>query len=193
MSKPSTELANRWAAVQLVAAGAQLSRAGLILPGEGNLSLRLDEDTCLITPAGADKGCLAATDPVVLSLDDEPIPDAASTEARLHRAVYLGQPEVTAIVHAHPPQVQALAGWERVPDCGLLLEGLEMLGRIAWVGPLPPRSVALAEAVAGAMVDAPACVMYRHGAVTVGSSLRQAMLRILLMERLAALTVTGDS
>jgi len=181
----------RAAALELIAAGARLAEAGLILPGEGNLSTRLDAESCLITPAGADKGRLRAVDflALALRLDGSPVPTGASSEAGVHIAIYRRHAEVGAVLHAHPPRVQALAGRGLPPECGLLVEGTELLGTAAWVEPCPPGSRALEEAVVAALEQAPACVLARHGALVVGRTVREALLRLLLLERLAELTL----
>jgi L-fuculose-phosphate aldolase len=170
----------------LVAAGARLAAAGLILPGEGNLSVRLDAGTLLLTPAGADKGRLRAIDVVRLPVGEAP-PTKVSTEVRLHQAVYAARPEVGAVVHAHPPHLLALSLRGERPDWKMLLETQALLGPVAAVGPHAPGSEELAAGVATGLASAGACVLERHGAVTVGGTLDEAMLRMLLLERVAAL------
>ena len=54
------------AAEALVRAGRRLGSRGLIAAGEGNLSVRLDADRLLITPAGRRKDELTADDLVVV-------------------------------------------------------------------------------------------------------------------------------
>lgn len=179
--------------LELIAAGAVLAEAGLILSGEGNLSARLDGAAFLVTPRGRDKGRLEPADLVVVGVGPEVAPAEASTESRIHAAIYRRRPEVRAVAHAHPPAVQALSHRGRVPDCGLLSEAGEMLGAVAWVPPLRPGSVELAEASADALARCPACVLAEHGAVTVGSTVEQAVRRMLLLERLAALTGEAEA
>ncbi len=178
----------RRARLDLVAAGARLAGAGLILPGEGNLSVRLD-DELLLTPRGADKGRLRPVDLVAVAWPGGVLPPEASTEAELHLEVYRRLPEVRAVVHAHPPRVLALAARGRMPRWDLLAEGREVLGGVGWVGVLPPGSHELAEGAAGVLGVMPACVLEAHGAVTTGRDLAEALFRMLLLERLADLTL----
>ena len=51
----------------------------------------------------------------------------ASSEADLHVMAYELYPQLGAVVHAHPPQVQVLSGADRVPDCSYLVEGEQLL------------------------------------------------------------------
>lgn len=175
--------------LELVAAGARLAAAGLLLPGEGNLSCRLAGGGLLITPAGVDKGRLRAVDLVAVAPGDVLEAQAVSMEAILHRELYRHDAAVMAVVHAHPRGVQALAGHGLTPDLALLLEAEPILGAVARVAPLPPGSSELATAVAAAMTGATACVLERHGAVTVAPTVDLALLRMLLLERLAWLTL----
>jgi len=187
----ATESHQRGLRLQLVSAGAALASSRVILSGEGNLSARLDADRCLITPAGLDKGRLNPRDMVVVPLDWTRVPHRASSESKLHISIYQRFSDVESVVHAHPPQVQALDGTDRVPDCRLLTEGQQLLGRVAWVQSLDPGSDALAYEVAAALQQAPACILDRHGAVTVGASVEEALRRMLLLERLAKLTAAA--
>jgi L-fuculose-phosphate aldolase len=175
--------------LELVAAGALLEQAGLILAGEGNLSARLGDTRFLITPRGRDKGRLEPGDLVVVPRWPAEVPPAASSEIQIHGAVYRLRAEAAAVVHAHPAAVQALSCAGRLPDCSLLSEGALLVGAVAWVPALPPGGAELAEATAHALAQAPACVLERHGAVTVGGTVDQAVWRMLLLERLAALTL----
>lgn len=182
--------AERALRLALVAAGARLSAAGLILPGEGNLSVRLDSERCLVTPAGCDKGRLRATLLVVQPVAAAPVP-GASMETRLHVAVYRARPDVGAIVHAHPRAVLALAARGSAPDPALLLEGEALLGPVGRVETAAPGSPELAHRVAAALTQRDACVLDRHGVVAVAAGLELALLRVELLERLAELTLAG--
>jgi len=189
----------RRSGLALVSAGARLNEAGLILPGEGNLSMLTGgaEHWVLITPRGADKARLAPEDMVAVPWPGDSsdgwrrvwLPSRASTETRMHLAIYEECPGVAAVVHAHPPRLLQLAIRGLLPDCGLLEEGERSLGAVSWVPAAVPGSLRLAKDVAAALLGAPACVLKRHGAVTTGSSLEEAFRRMLLLERLAELTL----
>jgi len=177
--------------LELVAAGARLAAEGLVLSGEGNLSVRLDRERCLVTPSGVDKGRMTALDPVVMALAGEEIPPRASMEARLHREVLRRIPSAAAVVHAHPSGVQSLDALDRLPRTDWLLEGPALLGVVARVDPLPAGSPELATRTADALGTASACVLRRHGAVATGATLEQALRRMLVLERLAHLTLAA--
>ncbi len=191
MSSTRADCGERRARLELVAAGARLAQAGLLLSGEGNLSCRSESDAFLITPRGVDKGVLAAGDLVMGDVGMDGAVAGASTEMLMHRAAYRVDASITAVVHAHPPRVLALAMQGRLPQIDLLEEGEMLLGGVMLVGFAPSGSGEFAEAVARALATTPACVIERHGAVTVGGDVETALRRMLVLERLAELTLVG--
>ena len=74
----------------------------------GNLSILDENGDMWITPAGIDKGRLTPADIVCVrhdgSVEGHHKP---SSEYPFHRAIYDVRPDLTAIVHAHPPQAAA--------------------------------------------------------------------------------------
>lgn len=177
--------------LEIVAAGARLAAAGLILPGEGNLSARVGGSRFLITPAGTDKGRLDAADLIELTVEGDETPSAASTELGMHRLLYRSHPDLGAVVHAHPPRVVAasLRGW--TPDPDLLEEVREIVGPVGAVHTLAAGSDELAEAVADALSARCACVLLAHGAVATGPSVGVAVRRMVLLERLAEVSASS--
>lgn len=186
-----TPVRRRSLALELVAAGARLAEAGLILPREGNLSARLDAGAYLLTPTGADKGRLRAVDLVEVRLDDARLPPAASSDAATHRSLYRERPDVRAVVHAHPPWVLALSRRGEGPDTSLLDEGVAYLGEVSLVGSTGGPAVPSGDGVVAAMAGTTAAVLHRHGAITVAGTVEEALFRMLLLERLAELTWRG--
>lgn len=173
---------------QLVAAGARLAAAGLVRASEGNISVRIDGGRCLVTPTGGVTGRLTGADMVEVPLDRGKVPRRASSEVRLHIEIYRARPDVEAIVHAHPPCVLRLAGAGRLPDAGLLGEDGSRFGRVVEVPYFEEGSRELAVTAAGALLDASACVLSDHGAVTVGTTIERALRRMLRLEWAAART-----
>jgi len=173
---------------RLVAAGERLAAAGLVHSSEGNLSLRLDVSTCLVTPTGSDLGRLDPGELVEVALDASEIPARATSEVHLHLEIYRRRSDVEAVVHAHPPRLLRLDAAGEFPRSRIIEDRGKMLGRIVSAAYFKEGSLALAAATADALARADACVLCGHGAVTVGSSLMQAYVRMLDLERAASLT-----
>jgi L-fuculose-phosphate aldolase len=174
---------------ELVAVGAALSRRGLIRGREGNLSCRLDAQSVLLTPRGADKGRLSGLDLLRCRIG-EPPPQRASTEARAHLVFYRRCPSAQALVHAHPRDLLTLAGRGLLPDPGTLDEGRALVPRIESVPPLPPGSEMLAEACAEALTRAPVAVVRGHGVFCAGDDIWQALERVEVVELLAGIALS---
>jgi L-fuculose-phosphate aldolase len=179
----------------LVAAGRRLGARGLISAREGNVSVRLDDATLLITPAGRRKDELGPSDLIVVPLEGGGGTDASgltsqgtrpSSDVAIHRAVYAARDDVVAIVHAHLPAAMALTLAGEVPDPGALPETAMLLPRLPFVPFATPGSTALAASVAAALATGPAppgaVLLERHGAVAVGDSVDQAVDRLELVE-----------
>jgi len=181
------------AAAAIVAAGRRLGAHRLINGTDGNLSVRLGPFALAVTPSGRRKDELAPDDilAVALEADDEPAGDTRrrpSSDIAVHRAAYAARPDAAAIAHAHPAAVLAclLAGLR--PDAAVLPETRAALGRVAFVPTLPFGGPAVAAAVAAALRDPAvgAVLLDRHGALTVGRSLDEAVDRLEVLDLLCS-------
>ncbi len=107
-----------------------------------------------------------------------PLPEAASSETRMHLAVLAARHDVAAVVHAHPRAVLAAAARGLPPFAGEAVPPM--------VPPIQPGSVELAEAVGAALGSgANAVVLEAHGAVTAARTLDEAVRRMTGLERAA--------
>ena len=183
------------ASAAILAGGRRLGARGLIVAGEGNLSVRVG-DRLLVTPSGRRKDELIAEDLLLVMADpaapavDPDRPDLRPTsDLRIHRAVYAARPDIRAVAHAHPPASLALSLAGEVPDPGVLPETGLLLPRLPFLPLMAMGSQDLAEAIATALSDgaeppAEAVLLERHGAVAVGPTVAAAVDRLELVELL---------
>lgn len=152
----------------------RLSSRGLIRAGGGNLSVRLDEETFLITPTRLAKGYLRESDIVVvdqkgrLVRGDRP----PSLDTAFHLAAYQTRPDAEAVVHAHPMITTAftVAG-KPIPD-GILPEFEIFFPNGVPVVPYEtPASKDLTETCQPFLKDHDLIVMAHHGTLSLGRSL----------------------
>lgn len=181
------------AAARLIRAGRRLGARGLISAGEGNLSIRLDADRLLVTPAGLRKDELGEDDLVVVWLD-HPDHEATSrsghgptSDLRIHLAVHAARPDIGAVAHAHLPASMSLTLAGEIPDPAALPETALLLPRLPFLALGIPGSEELAARIASAFSEppeplAPAVLLERHGAVAVGRDLDHAVNRLELVE-----------
>lgn len=177
--------------LSIIEGGRELAATKLIKLGEGNLSARIDQDRFFVTPTMTDKAKLETDELMEVEISSHRVPEGASTEVGLHRAIYAQFPSVHAVVHAHPDKVLALAEDGLAPDPCLLPDGGSVLDRVSWIDDFPPGSRSLAQEVAMGIAKAPALVIAAHGAVTIGATVDQAVLRMIRLERLALMTRGG--
>jgi L-fuculose-phosphate aldolase len=173
----------------IVAAGRRLGARGLISASEGNLSVRLDAASLLITPAGLRKDELRVDELLVVPIAaGGPVTDPAgaarglraSSDIAIHRAVYRARSEVLAVVHAHLPASLALTVAGSEPDPAVLPETAHFIPRLPFVPFGEMGSDELAGRIATALAELPmplpgAVLLERHGAVAVGGQARAPM------------------
>ena len=183
---------------ELTAAESEIIRVGSHLASReyhaalaGNISFRISEDCILCTRHGADKGALSSEDIVLCAMDGSKIGGNGNptSEFSMHRMAYKQRPDVQAVIHAHPPTATAFAA-ASVPLEGLMLpEMVVLLGQVALVPYATPGTEELAEKLKLYLDAHDGFLLENHGALTVGSDLREAALRMELIEHNAQITM----
>jgi L-fuculose-phosphate aldolase len=177
----------------LLDGGRRLGARGLIAASEGNLSIRLDADRILVTPAGRRKDELVADDLVVVWPGHperefrSPSGRPPTSDLAIHLAAYEARPDIGAFAHAHLPASMALTLAGELPDPSALPETSILLPRVPFVTFGVPGSADLAGRVAAALTEGPeplatAVLLERHGAIAVGDDPAQAVDRLELVE-----------
>ncbi|CAI1496679.1 Methylthioribulose-1-phosphate dehydratase [Serratia grimesii] len=90
------------------------------------MSLRLDDQHCLVTESGKDKGSLTETDFLLVETGTNHVPSGRtpSAETGLHTLIYRLYPQIGAVLHTHSVNATVLSRAERSDE--LLLQGYEM-------------------------------------------------------------------
>ncbi len=165
----------------------KLERVGLIAASDGNVSCRTGPDCLLITPGGVSKGDLEAEEIAKTDMDGSLLegPLKPSSEIRMHLLVYQMRPDVSAIVHAHPPVSTAftIAGFPF--NSKVLPEVWLMLGKVPVAPYATPATDEVARSIEPHIADSRAILLRRHGAVTFGQDLGQACMRMEKLEHCA--------
>lgn len=183
---------------ELIRAGRVLSRRGIVVATEGNLSARLTPERYLITRHGRRTGELTTRDFVELGVsehEDSPARTAASMEHRVHRAAYGTRRDVEAVLHAHPRALTAFAIRGAPPDISRFDEARMLVGPIGMVGYFPAGSESLADAVGRALevsVRPSLLLLANHGAISVGQSVDEALARFEVAEHIAATILAAE-
>ena len=176
----------REARIQVVSAGKELLRAGLVARTWGNVSARLDEERFLITPSGLDylqttEDDLAAYNRVTQEWTG---PYKPSSEKGVHTTAYEIFPEANFVIHTHQTYATAV-GIVGLDSLVITREEKELLGGVAEASYGLPGTKKLKNAVRKAMeTGAHTILMKHHGAIVVGTSKDETFKRIKLLEKI---------
>jgi L-fuculose-phosphate aldolase len=175
----------------------QLAARGLIAGRDGNLSVRIGPQRVLVTPSGQIKALLTAADMVEVNLAGKPRSRGRrkpTSELDLHLRILRHRPDVRAIVHAHPPTATgfAVAGQE-IPD-NLLPELIFVVGPVPLVPYGSSGTPELGERVVPFLDDTRcnALLLANHGAVTMGTTLDEAWIRMESLEHSARIIAAAQ-
>lgn len=182
---------------EIVRIGRLMYEKGFICASDGNISARLGPNRILITPSGLHKGLLEPDQLLVVDEGGQPtgVRTAASrhlkptSELPMHLEAYRQRPDITAVVHAHPPITVALSiAGISMADC-LLPEVIVFLGLIPTTQYATPSSEENVRAIRDFIAGHDALVLQRHGSLTVGNSPMQAFMRLETMEQNARIAL----
>lgn len=162
---------------------------GLIRSSDGNLSVRLEEDRFLVTPSGLHKMSMALDDLVVVNAEGEKLTGKPglkpTSEINMHLEAYRQRPDIRAILHAHPPYTTALTLVGQPFPTDYLPEVLFALGDVPTANYGTPGTQELADTIKDLIKDHDSVVLSHHGSITVGQTLKEALIALERMEHAA--------
>ena len=180
---------------QICQAGRNMYERGLVVACEGNLSVRVDQDRILVTPAGICKGHLALQNLVVTDLNGmvKCGTSRPSSEILMHLLFYRLRPDVQAVCHAHPPAATGFAAAGRALDEAVLPEVIMDLGTIPLAPYGTPGTWELCERLEPFVANHDAILLENHGVVTCGQDLTTAYQRLETVEQFARILLAAHS
>jgi len=154
---------------------------------DGNLSVRTERGTILITRSAVCKGDVTERDILEINLHGDILSGSGkiSTESKLHLFIYQNRKDVKAVVHAHPVYATAFASSRDSLDRPVFPEVILTLGRIPLCKYATPSTDELPESLKHHVNYANAFLLENHGAVTVGATIKQAYFRMEKLEHTA--------
>jgi len=157
----------------------------------GNLSVRDADGNIWITPAAVDKGSLTAADMVCVQPDGTVLgKHRPSSELPFHRKIYGLRPDLTAVIHAHPPCLLAASMVRRCPDPALLPAAKTLCGMVRMAAYAAPGSVQLGENIGSCFAEgSDLVVLENHGVCVGGVDLADAFAKFEMLEYVAALEI----
>lgn len=180
---------------QLVEMLTRIYRQGMTTTSGGNLSIRDDDGSIWITPAGIDKGSLGPQD-IMRVRPDQSIEGRhrPSSEHPFHRMIYEARPDIRAIVHAHPPGLVAYSIVRKMPDTQINAPFRDIIGSVGYAPYALPGSEDLGAQIANTFAQGfNAVLLENHGVVTAGADLLQAFQRFETLEYCAQINIRARS
>jgi len=161
------------------------------MPGiDGNISMRVDESTAIVTPSGVCKGVLQQDDLVLMSMDGEQLSGdrKPTSEAPMHLAALRLREDIDAVIHAHSPQVLSFAIARKPIDTRCAPFAYEHLKEVGYVRYFPPGSDGLHNTVNEAIeAGYAAFILEQHGSMVLGETMADAFAKTDLLEAYAGM------
>ncbi len=180
LANPTWPEWDEWSArTEICEVGRRLYHHFFVAANDGNISVRLNEDEIIMTPTNVSKGFMNPEDMIKLGMDGRLIASrtgrSASSERRMHLAIYKHRPDIRAVVHAHPPTATGLA------VAGIGLDRPFLPETVVRTGPCPlvpyaiPGGDELPESIIPYLRDHITLLLGNHGAVAYAPTLTDAV------------------
>lgn len=165
---------------QICEVGQKLYDKGFVAANDGNISVKISDNEILVTPTGVSKGGMKPEEMVKMSLDGQIIESNGrpSSEVKMHIQVYLINPSVNAVVHAHPPIATAFAVARKPMEKPIIAEAVVNLGVVPVADFALPGTTDVPDSIKPYVKDYNAVLLANHGLLTWGVDLKEAFFRM---------------
>ncbi len=167
----------------------RLADKGFFPGTSGNITMRLPDNTILITPSGRAKDMLVTEDIVRTDLTGKILEGnrKPSSEIKMHLYIYNMRKDVNAIVHSHPPYTVAACCSGGIKS-ELLAESLLVLGDVPLARFASPSTSGICDSISPFVSFSNAFLLANHGGVTLGKDIEEASNRNESLESLCKVT-----
>lgn len=168
---------------------------GWVAANDGNVSVKLEDGTFLITPSGISKCFITPEKLLRVNAAMEVLEGAAgkvpSSEIKMHMRCYEKRADVGAVLHAHPPTATGYAVANIPLDEYSMIETVITLGAIPVTPYGAPSTYEVPDAIEPYLENHDALLLQNHGALTVGADLITAYYRMETVELFAKISLTA--
>ena len=160
---------------------------GFVAAYDGNISALTPEGTVLITRSALCKGEAEEKDILEINLSGELLSGSGkiSTENKMHLFIYNNRKDVKAVIHCHPVFATAFASSGRDLSKIIFPEVLLTLGKIHLCKYATPSTNELTDSMQPYIKKSWALLLQNHGAVTMGTSIKDAYYKMEKLEHSA--------
>lgn len=184
-------LSDEAAVEAILTVGRRLYEKNYVASNDGNITCRVSPTELWATPTGVSKGFMTAEMLIKTDLDGNVLcgTHRPSSELKMHLRVYRENPDVRAVVHAHPPVGTSFAIAGIALDRPILPEAVVQLGTVPVAPYATPGTQEVPDSIAPFCRTHNAVLLANHGALTWGDDPMQAYMRMESMEYYALVTM----
>ncbi|HAB14563.1 MAG TPA: aldolase [Planctomycetaceae bacterium] len=153
--------------------GRRVYDKGFAAANDGNISIRVGENEVLCSPTMICKGFMEPEDICAVDMEGNQIAGRRrrTSEVLLHLTIMKHRPDVTAVVHCHPPHATAFAvAGEPIPQC-VLPEVEVFMGEVPLAPYETPGGQDFADTVIPFLKGSSTIILASHGTVSFGKDL----------------------
>ena len=156
--------------------GHKLWAKGFVAANDGNISVKISDNEYYCTPTGVSKGDLTPDMIIKVDKNGNKLEGKLnpSSEIKMHMRVYRERPDVTAVVHAHPPVATAFTVADIDLDQYILPEAVLTIGNVPTCDYGTPSTMEIPDSLDPYIQQHDAFLLRNHGALTVGCTLQKA-------------------
>ncbi len=156
--------------------GLKLWQKGFVAANDGNISVKISDNEYYCTPTGVSKASLTPDMIIKVDKDGKKLEGKLnpSSEIKMHMRVYRERPDVTAVVHAHPPVATAFTVADIDLDQYVLPEAVLTIGAVPTCDYGTPSTMEIPDSLDPYIQDHDAFLLRNHGALKVGCTLTKA-------------------
>ena len=156
--------------------GLKLWQKGFVAANDGNISVKISDNEYYCTPTGVSKASLTPDMIIKVDKNGKKLEGKLnpSSEIKMHMRVYRERPDVTAVVHAHPPVATAFTVADIDLDQYVLPEAVLTIGAVPTCDYGTPSTMEIPDSLDPYLQDHDAFLLRNHGALTVGCNLTKA-------------------
>lgn len=180
---------------QLIFYANKVYEKGFVAAFDGNLSLRLQDNTILITSSGKNKGEITEKDILQIDLEGKLLRGKGkiSTEVKMHLYSYIKRKDVNAVVHCHPVFATSFAVAGKTINSKILPEVFLTLGKIPFCKYATPSTDEVSESIKPFIEYCNAFILQNHGALTLGKNIKEAYYKMEKLEHVAEIFYRAET
>ena len=175
--------------------GRRMYTKNFVASNDGNISCKVSDRTLWCTPTGVSKGFMTDEMLVLMDVDGNVLRGTwkPSSEMKMHLRVYKENPDIKAVVHAHPPVSTSFAIAGIPLNRAILTEAVMGIGEIPVAPYAMPGTQEVPDSIAPFVKTHNGCLLANHGALTWGNDVMEAWMRMESVEYYATVSMyTGN-